>query len=449
VEDTDAERSNVESVRAILEGMTWMGLSWDEGPETDGAFGPYFQSERKAIYKEWADKLVTAGRAYWCDCTPEELDAKRKAAQQEKRTYRYDQTCLNLSDADRARRSAEGRSRALRFRVEPGESGWDDQVKGRLDFDNANFDDFVFFRGNGLPVYNFACVVDDHLMQISHVIRGDDHVSNTPRQIMIYRALGLPVPLFAHLPMIHGADGQKLSKRHGVTAVGEYGAMGYLPGAMRNFLALLGWSWDGEHEIFSLEELIEKFSLERVNKSPAIFNLDKLYWMNGEYMKAMPLPERTSLVRERLVEQGHWPAAASPEKEALLEHVVDSLGDRLKLTTQFWEYADTYLVDELVLAPEMLEAMAARPKAAEILEKLGSLLAEFPDFTIVGLEPPVRQLAADLGVKAGDVINVARAALSGKKMGPGIFDVMVLVGRERCVQRLAAAGEALRSRATA
>lgn len=450
VEDTDAERSNVDSVRTILEGMSWMGLTWDEGPEIGGAYGPYFQSERKGLYKDAADSLVAGGRAYWCDCTTEEIEAKKQQAQAEKRTYRYDRTCLSLTDEDRARRAAEpGRTRALRFKVEPGESGWDDLVKGRLDFDNANFDDFVIFRSNGLPIYNFACVVDDSAMKISHVIRGDDHVSNTPRQIMLYRAMGLAVPAFAHLPMILGSDGQKLSKRHGATAVGDYGAMGYLPGAMRNFLALLGWSFDGEHEIFGADELIEKFALERVNTSPAIFNLDKLYWMNGEYMKALPLAERARLVREQLVAGGQWNPQSPPERSALLERIVESLGERLKLTTQFMEYADCFLHDELELPDTTLDALAARPKALEIMEKLEALLRDFPDFTVVGLEPPVRQLAADLGVKAGDVINVARGALTGKKVGPGIFDVMVLVGRERCLQRLQAAQVALRSRVSA
>jgi glutamyl-tRNA synthetase len=449
VEDTDAERSNLESVRAILEGMEWLGLNWDEGPKVGGDYGPYFQSERREMYRAEAERLVAMGRAYWCDCTAEENDAKRKAAEAGKRPYRYDRTCLNLSDEDRRRRAAEGRPRALRFKVEPGESGWTDLIKERLEFDNANFDDFIIYRSNGLPVYNFACVVDDAAMRISHVVRGDDHVSNTPRQIMMYRALGYPEPQFGHLPMILGSDGVKLSKRHGAVAVGDYGKLGYLPQAMRNFLALLGWAWDGTQELFDGPELIEKFDFARVNKSPSIFNMDKLYWMNGEYMKALPLPERTALVRAHLLEGGLWQEGESAEREAWLQRIVDSLGERLKLTTQFAEYADFFLHEDIQLAPEMVKAMAGRPSAAGILEQLQALLAGFPDFTVAGLEAPVRAIAAGLGVKAGDVINVARYALSGKKVGPGIFDVMVLLGRARCLKRLARAREALRDHAPA
>ncbi|MBI5838042.1 MAG: glutamate--tRNA ligase, partial [Candidatus Eisenbacteria bacterium] len=431
VEDTDAERSNLESVRAILEGMEWLGLTWDEGPQVGGGCGPYFQSERRETYRAEAERLVAMGRAYWCDCTPEEVAAKRKQAEAEKRPYRYDRTCMNLTAEQRRARAAEGRPRALRFVTEPGESGWDDLIKGRLEFDNANFDDFIIYRSNGLPVYNFACVVDDAAMRISHVVRGDDHVSNTPRQIMMYRALGCPEPRFGHLPMILGADGVKLSKRHGAVAVGDYGKLGYLPEAMRNFLALLGWAWDGTQEIFGPSELVEKFDFDRVNKSPSIFNMDKLYWMNGEYMKALPLPERTALVRAHLLEQGLWQAGESVEREAWLGRIVDSLGERLKLTTQFPEYADFLLHAEIQLTPEILKAMAGRPSAAAILGKLEGVLATFESFTVAGLEPPVRSIAEELGVKAGDVINVARYALSGKKIGPGIFDVMALLGRER------------------
>src|SRR5437762_3978201 len=276
IEDTDAARSTDESVTAILDSMRWLGLTWDEGPDIGGPHAPYFQSQRGELYRRHADRLIAAGHAYPCYCTLEELEARRAGMLERGEAPRYDGRCRGLSAADRAARAAEGRASAIRFALDPvGESAWDDLVRGRVAFQNEVLDDFVLLRSDGLPTYNFACVVDDQLMQISDVIRGDDHISNTPRQLLIYTAFGWTPPRFAHVPMILGEDGTRLSKRHGATSVAAYRDLGYLPEALDNFLALLGWSYDGKTELFTLDELVQKFRIERVGANPAVFNHEK------------------------------------------------------------------------------------------------------------------------------------------------------------------------------
>src|SRR6185436_5611311 len=292
IEDTDAARSNEESVRAIFDAMRWLGLAWDEGPGAEGPHGPYFQSQRRAFYDRHAQSLIAARRAYPCYCTSEELEERRARQLERGESPRYDGRCRDLGEADRRAREAEGRGAALRFALEPGnEVAWDDVVRSRVAFQREVLDDFVLVRSDGLPTYNYACVVDDHEMEITHVVRGDD-ISNTPRQLLLYEAFGWTPPAFAHVPMILGADGTRLSKRHGATSAEAYRDLGYLPETMVNFLAMLGWAYDGQRELFTLDELVQHFRLDRVGSNPAVFNTEKLEWMNGQHLRMLPEEDR-------------------------------------------------------------------------------------------------------------------------------------------------------------
>jgi len=434
IEDTDAERSTEESTRAIYEGMSWLGLHWDEGPDKGGPHAPYVQTERRAIYQEVADELLTRGEAYRCFCTPDELKERREAAMKEGRTPGYDGRCRSLSADQIAAKQASGLAMALRIQTPPGESSWVDAIKGEIRFDHKNLEDFVIMKSDGNPTYNFAATIDDIRMEITHVLRGDDHVSNTPRQIILYRALGAPLPVFGHLPMILGGDGSRLSKRHGATAVDAYADMGFLPDAMINYLALLGWSLDGEHEIFGRKELIEAFSLERCGSTPSIFDIQKLEWLNGLYLRNLPVEERTRLVTTYLGERGLWPRAG--RDEAWLNRVVDAVGDRLKRINSIIDYAGFLFVDEVQFDPIAYEDMAKRKQVAEILPAVRNMLATVEPFDEAATEAGLREAATSLGLKAGDLIHPTRVALTGKKVGPGIFETIVLTGREEAVKRL-------------
>ena len=292
IEDTDQTRSSRENVEDILDAIRWLGLDWDEGPEVAGDYGPYLQSQRLDRYREAAQRLVEEGKAYPCFCTPEELEARRKEMQRQGQPPRYDRRCRSLSPEERAKLEAAGRPKAIRFALpDEGVVAWDDLVRGHIAFENAALDDFVLVKSDGYPSYLLACAVDDAAMQISHVLRGEDLISGTPRQIHVYQALGLPLPKFAHLPLLLGPDRAKLSKRHGATALADYREQGYLPEAVVNFIALLGWSPGDDREVLSREELIAAFSIDGIGKSGAVFDVEKLEWMNGVYLREMP-PEK-------------------------------------------------------------------------------------------------------------------------------------------------------------
>jgi len=442
IEDTDRERSTDESVAAIYEALRWLGMSWDEGPEVGGSFGPYLQSERLPRYAEAAERLLREGNAYRCFCDPEDLKRRRDEAMRRGEPPKYDRACLKLPPAESAARAAKGEPHAIRFRIPEGETSWKDVVRGDVTFQNAVLDDLVILRTDRHPTYNFAAVVDDHAMEITHVLRGDDHISNTPRQIQIYRALGLEPPHFAHIPMILGPDGTRLSKRHGATSVTAFRDVGFLPEAMVNFLALLGWAYDGEREIFTMEELIQYFSLERVSKNPAIFNYEKLEWMNGEYFRALPLGRRTDLVIEHLRASQALPEAALADRTFLMR-AVEAAGDRIKRPQHFMDYSAYLFVDRVEPEPGPWQDLQAKPGVAARLRKLALALERVSPFEHDPLEHATRGVAQEEGVKAGEVIMPARIALTGKKVTPGIFDVMLLLGRERTVRRLMDAADRL------
>src|SRR5262245_20796754 len=434
VEDTDAERSTDDSVQAILNALRWLGLAWDEGPGVGGAHGPYLQSERRALYRKYAERLAAMGRAYPCFCTPEELEARRERQLARGEDPRYDGRCRALSAEERAARLAVGAPAALRFALpeRDEEVAWDDIVRGPVSFRSDVLDDFVLLRADGLPTYNFACVVDDVEMRITHVIRGDDHISNTPRQILLYRALGEVPPAFAHASMILGPDGKRLSKRHGATSVEAFGELGYLPEAMVNFLALLGWSLDGTSELFSLAELEKVFTLERVNPSPAVFDTQKLEWMNAQHLKRLDEADRVGRVMAFLSTRGHLLASRGVEWCTVF---VRALGDRLRTLADAEDLGAFVLQEPPVMEAGPWAELLARPAADERLASLADALRR-AEWTQPALEEATRGLAKAQGVKAAEVIAPARIALTGRTASPGIFDVMWLIGREGVSARL-------------
>ncbi|MEO5617706.1 MAG: glutamate--tRNA ligase [Candidatus Eisenbacteria bacterium] len=433
IEDTDAARSTEASLAAILDSLRWLGLNWDEGPGVGGAYGPYAQSERRGRYLAHGEFLQEAGYAYPCWCTPEELQERRQQRPGGE-SPGYDRRCRQLTPEARAARTAGGVRPALRFAAPgPGETAWQDGVKGRLALRNEELDDFVLIRSDGLPTYNFACVVDDHEMAITHVIRGDDHVSNTPRQLQVYGALGWAPPEFAHVPMILGPDGARLSKRHGATSVEAYGELGFIGPALVNFLALLGWSLDGEREMFTLPELESAFTLERVGSSPAIFNVEKLEWMNGQHLSRMPDEERTRLACEFLRRRGEDGGPGGAERIGRLLRV---LGERVRTLADLEQQGAFALRERLLTVPEAWSDLLAREQAGPRLEALASRLEPLADFSASETERVTRALATECGVKPGELLGAARVALTGSKVSPGIFEVMALLGRERTVVRL-------------
>jgi nondiscriminating glutamyl-tRNA synthetase len=443
-EDTDLARSTREAERAVLDDLAWLGLAWDEGPDTGGPVGPYRQSERIALYRAAADRLLATGQAYPCFCTDQELEAHRKAMQKAGQAPHYPGTCRELDEAGRAAKRAEGRPEAVRFRVPGTPVSFVDHVRGEVSFPGDQVGDFVLLRANGLPTYNFACVVDDAGMRISHVIRAEEHLSNTPRQLMLYAALGEAPPEFAHVPLILNSDRTKMSKRSGedATFVSEFRARGFLPEALINFVVLLGWSWDGSQEMFTVPELIEKFSLDRVGSTGAVFDRAKLEWMNGQYLRALPLAERVAKVKAWLAETGGAPSAADVgDVDAFLAAAVDAVGDRLKTLADVEGYAGFAFRDPVEIAPEALAELLKRPDADRRLLSLAERVQGVEPFELAPLEEAVRALAAEEGVKAGDLFAPARVALTGRKVAPGIFEVMRLLGRARTVERLKAGAE--------
>ena len=443
-EDTDLVRSTREAEAMVLRDLAWLGLDWAEGPDKGGPYAPYRQSERTALYKADAERLLQAGKAFYCYCTDEELEAHRNAQQKAGQAPHYAGTCRDLDEAQRAERRASGRPEAIRFRVPGTPVTFVDRVRGEVTFPGDQVGDFVILRANGLPTYNFACVVDDAGMAISHVLRAEEHLSNTPRQIMLYEALGYAIPEFAHMSLILNPDRTKMSKRSGedATFVSEFRARGYLPEALLNFLVLLGWSWDGEQEIFTVPELIEKFSIDRVNNTGAVFDKDKLEWMNGQYLKAMPLDQRVARVRAYLKETGGEPDAnVVGDVDAFLALATEAVGERLKTLQDVEGYAGFAFRDPVEIADDARAEFAKRPEGDHRLRNLADAIEPVEPFELEPLEAAVRALADRMGVKAGDLFFPARVALTGRRVAPGIFEVMRLLGKRRTLERLRAGAE--------
>jgi len=432
VEDTDRARSTAASTRAIFEGLEWLGLGWDEEVVYQGA--------NLARHQADARTLLERGAVYRCFCTAAELDERRRAAEAAGDAFKYDRRCDRLDAAEVERRVAAGEPHVLRFRVPDGETAWDDLVHGRIAFPNKDVEDFVILRSDGTPIYNMAVVSDDIAMRITVVMRGDDHISNTPKQILLYEALGAALPRFAHLPMIHGTDGKKLSKRHGATAVGDYRHQGILPSAMTNFLALLGWSPGGDREVMTVPEMVELFTADGLLKKASVFDPQKLQWMNGQHLALLPIAEVAALVAPAFERAGLATAAELAERREWFHMLLELLRVRSRTLDDIVRQAAPYFGEMVAYDPD---AAAKQWKdhegAVAVLRATAERLASLDAWTADAMEASLRELAETRGVAPGKIFQPLRVALTGQAVSPGIFDVLLVLGRERSLARLQAA----------
>jgi len=431
VEDTDKARGTEASTRAIFEGLQWLGLSWDDEV--------VFQGANLERHRSDVQRLLDTGKAYRCFCTPAELDVQRKAAEERHEAFRYDRRCANLPADEVARRVESGMPFAIRFRMPEGQTSWDDLVHGTITFANKDIGegDFIILRSDATPIYNLAVVSDDIAMGITLVMRGDDHVSNTPKQILLYEALGAAIPRFAHLPMIHGLDGKKLSKRHGATAVGDYQHMGILPQAMLNFLALLGWSPGNDIEVMTVPQMIELFSTDGLSKNAAIFDTKKLEWMNGQHLGMMSAAELLPLVTQGIVSAGLAAEDSLAKRRAWLLVLIDLLKVRARTIDDIVRQAIPYLTDSVEYDPEAVaKQWKDKGATADILQATHDALASVGDWTLESTEQALRALADARGVAAGKIFQPLRVALTGLTASPGIFDVLVVLGKAGSLARV-------------
>ncbi|HCG77049.1 TPA: glutamate--tRNA ligase [bacterium] len=429
IEDTDIARSKKEFEAGIIEDLRWLGLNWDEGPDKGGNFGPYRQSERLKTYQEFAEKLLKENKAYHCYCTKEELDQRNKELLARKESPRYDNRCRNLSDEQKKKYLEEGRKPVIRFKIPEKTIEVNDLIRGKVSFDTKLMGDFIIMKSDGKPAFNFAVVVDDILMRITTVIRGEDHLSNTPRHIMLFEALNSKIPEFAHMAMTMGPDGSRLSKRHGATSIREYRKLGMLPEALFNYLALLGWGSKKDQEIFTKEELIKEFSLERCKEGAAIFDPEKLTWMNGLYIRKKKPQELAKLSIPYLEEKG------LREKEDYLIKVIALERERIKKLSEIPDLIEYFLVEKIKFSPEAL-LLSKKPEVKEILTSLKQELENLSDFSAASLEKIIREWTKNNGLKTKDVFHPLRVAITGRTIGPGLFETMEVLGKEKVIQRL-------------
>ncbi|MDL2280528.1 glutamate--tRNA ligase [Selenomonadales bacterium OttesenSCG-928-I06] len=435
-EDTDRERSTVESEENIKDSLLWLGLNWDEGIDVGGENGPYRQIERLGIYQEYTDKLVESGHAYYCYCSEEELEEDRKQSFEEGSNPIYSGRCRDLSPEDKAKFVQEGRKPTVRFHVPPeGQVMFKDLIRGAISFEKSGIGDFVIVKSDGIPVYNYAVVLDDALMKVTHVIRAEEHLSNTPRQIVLYEALGFKQPEFGHVSLILGKDKTKMSKRQGATSVTEYRKLGYLPEAIVNFLALLGWSTEREDEIFSVEELIQEFSLERVSKSPAVFDVDKLNFINSQYIKKSS-PERIAdIIKPHLVKAGFIKDENSADENEYLVKVAAEIKDYLSFGAQAPEHAGIFYVDEIQFENEEAAETLKSEEAKNLIETFKVRLSELEEVNPENMKALIKNLGKELSVKGKQLFMPLRVAITGKMHGPELINIVPLIGRERTIKR--------------
>ncbi len=437
IDDTDPERSTAENTAQILRSLRWLGLDWDEGPEADGDHGPYFQTQRADKYSAALEVMRANGSAYPCFCSAEDLAAKREAARTSGGgSAGYDRTCRTIDPTEAQARIAAGQPHVWRLKVplDRGPVVVDDSVRGLTEFPIEAMDDFVLVRSDGSPTYNFATVVDDADMEITHVIRGDDHLTNTPRQTLVFEALGYTVPRFAHLSMIWGPDGKKLSKRHGATSVEAYDEMGYLPEALLNYLALLGWSLDGETTIVSAETLKANFSLDRISKNPAIFDAEKLEWMNGAYIRDMTPAELAARMLPWLERAGLTDAADFSERREWFERLAPLVSERLKRMDEVAEKV-AFLFADPEVDESAREKVLAKEGARTALNAAASVLAEC-DWNAAAIEEALRTVPETTGLKPRVAFQALRVAITGSTVSPPLFESLELLGRERSLKRI-------------
>ena len=432
IEDTDKARSTDDATRAILDGLTWLGLTWDEDVVFQGAHVERHARDARA--------LLDAGKAYRCFCTAAELDERRKAAESSGAAFRYDRRCDRLAADDVARRVAAGMPYTIRFRVPDGTTAWHDLVHGEIAFPNKDIDDLVILRSDGTPIYNLAVVSDDIAMGITHVLRGEDHISNTPKQILLYRALGAALPAFAHFPNVLGTDGKKLSKRHGATAVGDYAGMGILPEAMCNFLALLGWSPGGDRELMTRDEMVALFDESGWLPKASVFDVKKLEWMNGQYLAKMPLADLLPPLVRALGALGVTPPATFAPADAWTAALVDVHRPRARTVDEMARQLVPYLAgsvtfDDAAVTKQWKDAALTR----RLLTASRAALAGLATWDAAAMEPALRTLAEREGVGPGALMQPLRVAVLGVAASPGMFDVLALLGRDRALARIDAA----------
>ena len=437
IEDTDLERSSRESEENIKNALKWLGIDWDEGIDIGGEYGPYRQTERLPIYAEYTERLLASGKAYRCYCTDQELDAERQKLMAEGQTPRYLGKCRQLTAADEAALLAEGRKPTVRFRVpENQDITFQDAVRGTVSFDSNGIGDYVIVKSDGIPVYNYAVVLDDALMKITHVVRAEEHLSNTPRQILLYQALGLPLPIFGHVSLILGKDRSKMSKRHGATSVEQYKALGYLPEALVNFLALLGWSPVGEQEIFSSAELIELFSLDHVAKNPAVFDIDKLNWINSQYLKRLDLGTLTDMALPHLREAGLIEAELTAERKAWVTQVVGAVREYISFAAQIPEHAAVFFQDEITMENDETADVLRDPDVPQVMEAFLNKLATMDPVDGEQVQAALKAVGKELKLGGKKVFMPVRVALTGKMHGPELIALIPLLGVARTTVRI-------------
>jgi len=446
IEDTDVARKVEDALESILGGLKWLGLDWDEGPGVGGDYEPYFQSQRLSLYREAAERLIRQGDAYYCYCSSQRLKEMREEQARRKQPPGYDRRCRDLSEAERVQKEAEGITPVVRFKTPlEGRTGFNDLIWGEVVFEHSTIDDLVLLKSDGYPTYHLANVVDDHLMEISHVLRAEEWLSSTPRHLLMYQALGFEPPQFAHLPMILGDDRAKLSKRHGSVSITEYREQGYLPETMVNFLALLGWSLDDKTEIFSLAELVANFSLERVSRTGAIFNQDKLNWMNGAYIRSLALDDFTRRTLPFL-ENGLPAGVRRPLSIDYVRQVMPLIQERARTLAEVPELTAFFFTGELDYEPGLLIVKKMdRESSVQALEAARQRLSPLQAFDTVSLEAVLRPLAAELELKTGQLFGTLRVAVTGRTVAPPLFETMSVLAKERSLERVGAALDKLRS----
>jgi glutamyl-tRNA synthetase len=433
IEDTDVERSKKEWIDVITEGLRWLGLEWDEDI--------VFQSKRLGVYQEHAMKLLEEGKAYYCYCTEEEIQEHKEIARTLKKPFKYPRTCLKRSKEEIEAFEREKRPKAIRFKVPEGKTVFNDLIHGEIEFDNSEVEDFVLLKQNGFPTYQTAVVIDDHFMEITHVIRGDDHIANTPKQILLYRAFGWEPPEFAHLPMILGPDKKRLSKRHGATSVTQFREEGFLPEAIFNFLALLGWSPGDNREIISKEEMIKVFDIKNVNKRACVFDINKLLWMNSEYIKKLNDEELLEKILP-FYEKTDW--FKVEEHIDVLRKIVPLFKTRVKTLRELPEFSNYFFTRNYRYERKGLDKHFVDPRVFEILEEILSEIISLKDFDKESAERVVREKAKQNNVKAAFIIHPLRLVLTGKTVGPGLFDIMDVLGKDEVIFRIKRALKELR-----
>ena len=432
IEDTDLERSTDASIDRIVEDLQWLGIFWEEGPDREGPLGPYRQSQRISIYREFADRLSQEGKSYKCFCSEERLERLRKEQLSRGKMPRYDGRCRSLSAAEITRMESSGLHPVTRFHVGRGSILFEDLIHGKMNFDSAGIGDFIIVRSDGMAAYNFACVVDDHLMNITHVIRGEDHLSNTPRQILLYQALGWQPPLFAHHPLILGPDRSPLSKRHGATAVSQYREEGFLPEALENYLVLLGWTPPAGQETLSLERMVGEFSIQDISKSAPVYNRKKLEWLNSYYIRAKDEGQLSKVLTPYLQKAGIRIDQTNPQ---WLNQISELLKENLVVLSQAEQYLGIFF-DEKFFFEDGAKGILRDPRNRETL---GSVLRFLEDPSVIrsdGQDPLLSQLEKKTGRKGKDLYAPLRAALTGKTRGPELAKTLPLLGKDRIIRRL-------------